>query len=143
VSKGLPESVRKYLDAMDSQLEELDEEKLAELVRQATLILNTYQGLHLVALARMIMEPVVAMDGCLARAKRGSDLEQEVRHVMWSGAMMAALLTRQARGRPKLLCSTANVAAGAIPGRWWSRSRSVRAAIPSSTCETTTGCSRG
>lgn len=102
MSRGLPESVRRYLDAMDEQLERLDEEKLADLVRQATLTLNTYQGLQGVALARFVMEPIVALDGCLARAKRGADLEAEVRHLMWSGAMLAALMSRQARGKPKL-----------------------------------------
>jgi len=56
----------------------------------------------MVSLARFIMEPVAALDGALSRAKRGGDLEAEVRGVMYSGALLAALLTRQIRGRPPL-----------------------------------------
>lgn len=102
MSRGLPEPVRKYLNAMDSRLEALDGDDRAELLRQATLTLQMYQGLPMLSLARLIMEPVVAMDGALARAKQGEDLETEVRQFMYNGALLAALLTRQSRGRPPL-----------------------------------------
>ena len=103
MSKGLPGAVRRYLDAMDSRLEKLEDEQRAELVRQALATTQLYQGLPVASLARIIMEPVVAMDGCLARAARpGGDLEREVREFMFSGAALAALLARRERGRPPL-----------------------------------------
>lgn len=103
MSVKLPPAVRQYLDAIDGQVETLDPEARAELARHALLTLNQYQGLPEVALARLIMESVVAMDGALARSKRdGGDLEKEIREVMFSAAALSSALTRKARGRRPL-----------------------------------------
>lgn len=103
MSRGLPEPVRDYLNATDKTIEGLGEEDRAALVEQVFAVLALYQGLTRTALARLIMESVVAMDGALVRAARpGGNLEHEVRQVMANSAAVCAALTRRERGRPQL-----------------------------------------
>lgn len=103
MSRGLPGPIREYLDAMDPKVEALSEEDRAGLTEQVLATLTIYQGLTRTALARLIMESVVAMDGALVRARRpGGDLEHEVRQIMANSAALCAALTRKERGRPRL-----------------------------------------
>jgi len=103
VSRGLPGPVREYLDAMDRKIEALSDEDRDALIGQVLTTLGLYQGMTRVALARLIMESVVAMDGALVRAARpGGDLEAEVRQLMANSSALCAAITRKERGRPRL-----------------------------------------
>ncbi len=103
MSRGLPDPVRKYLDSVDGRVEALSDEDKEGVQNQVFAVLGLYQGITPVALARLIMESVVAMDGALTRADQpDGNLEYEIRMVMFNAAALASVLTRKARGVPPL-----------------------------------------
>jgi hypothetical protein len=103
MSRGLPEAVRKYLDEIDQSEAIWESIDLDDLRAQIATLMNLYQAIPPIMLARLIMEQVVALDAVLVRgAAEGGNLEAEVKQMKLNASILAAALSRRGRGKPLL-----------------------------------------